>query len=306
MRFTARQSIIIILVAFLGCFLIGSGALAGDASMKMQVGIPNSSKFSQGRTITFNSSTGVIAEYVSAIYTYAIGVVGILATVVMMIGGFIWITAGGNPSRVGEAKSWIGGALAGLLLSLLSYTLLMTINPDLLKLRVTPIQRVDKIVLNENETAGAGQGESCLTRPCNPRYECVNDVTTSYIPTCVSMEPDDACRAMGNGTHCINANNEEGYCQNEVCMPCRNPGIECGHDHHCCSGSCNEGICEPCYNRPDWTSCGTNRICLGQTCVDCANEGSTCNLITTTPCCSPTATCCDIPSALDRCFQTCP
>jgi hypothetical protein len=83
-----------------------------------------------------------IAEYIAGVYRYSVGIVGILATVVMMLGGFIWITAGGNPSRVGEAKAWIGGALTGLLLMLTSYTLLYQVNPDLVAMRALPVKTI--------------------------------------------------------------------------------------------------------------------------------------------------------------------
>ncbi|MCD4761638.1 hypothetical protein K8R32_01640, partial [bacterium] len=76
-----------------------------------------------------------IEEYIAEIYKYAIGAVGILATVVMMIGGIVWITAGGNAAKIGEAKAWIGAALSGLVLMLTSYMILNIVNPDLVKLK---------------------------------------------------------------------------------------------------------------------------------------------------------------------------
>lgn len=76
-----------------------------------------------------------IGEYITAIYNYAIGIVGILAAVVLMFGGILWLTAGGSAEKIGNAKSWIGAALTGLVLTLASYMILNTINPDLLKFK---------------------------------------------------------------------------------------------------------------------------------------------------------------------------
>lgn len=87
------------------------------------------------KTINNNS----IGEYIRAIYNYAIGIVGILATVVMMIGGIVWITAGGNQTRVGEAKAWIGASLSGLVLALASYTILAAVNPNLVNFQPLPL-----------------------------------------------------------------------------------------------------------------------------------------------------------------------
>lgn len=72
-----------------------------------------------------------INQYVAGIYNYAIGIVGILAAVVLMFGGLLWLTAGGNATRVGEAKAWIGASLTGLVIALTSYMILYQINPGL-------------------------------------------------------------------------------------------------------------------------------------------------------------------------------
>ena len=98
--------------------------------------------------ITFEKegTTKPIADYIQAIYKYAIGVVAILATVVMMIGGVVWITAGGNQNRVGEAKQYISGSLTGLVLVFCSYMILNTINPDLVKFKPVGIKTVNEII----------------------------------------------------------------------------------------------------------------------------------------------------------------
>ncbi|MCK5510508.1 hypothetical protein KAI65_03120 [Candidatus Parcubacteria bacterium] len=102
--------------------------------------------------ITFEKkgTTKPIADYIQAIYKYAIGVVAILATVVMMIGGVVWITAGGNQNRVGEAKQYISGSLTGLVLVFCSYMILNTINPDLVKFKPVGIETVDKKIKSDD------------------------------------------------------------------------------------------------------------------------------------------------------------
>ncbi len=80
-------------------------------------------------------STPSIAKYIKAIYTYAIGIVGILAAIVLMFGGVLWITAGGNNERISNAKSWIAASLSGLVLALCSYMILYTINPNLVQFK---------------------------------------------------------------------------------------------------------------------------------------------------------------------------
>jgi len=99
--------------------------LAAEVNFKPQITLPGSD-FEKGVT-----TTPSIAKYVQGIYNYAIGIVGILAAVVLMWGGVVWLTSGGSAERVNSAKSWIGAALSGLVLVLTSYLILSTINPDL-------------------------------------------------------------------------------------------------------------------------------------------------------------------------------
>jgi cell wall-associated NlpC family hydrolase len=86
-----------------------------------------------------------IAEYIAGIYKYAIGIVGILATVVMMIGGVMWIMSGGNQTTVGEAKAWITASLTGLIIALSSYMILYQVNPALVQLAGIKLPIVEPI-----------------------------------------------------------------------------------------------------------------------------------------------------------------
>lgn len=85
-----------------------------------------------------------IAEYIRALYNFVIRIVGILAAVMIMIGGILWITAAGNSGQITLAKSFIGSSLAGLIIALFSYLILYTINPELVTLKGLPIERVQR------------------------------------------------------------------------------------------------------------------------------------------------------------------
>lgn len=92
-----------------------------------------------------------IGEYINWLYNYSIGIIALLAIIAIMIGGFYWLLAGGNASRVSEAKSWINAALSGLILALSSYVLLFTINSNLVSLpsiKVTYLTRQDIDIIN--------------------------------------------------------------------------------------------------------------------------------------------------------------
>ncbi|HSD12472.1 MAG TPA: hypothetical protein VLC10_02840, partial [Patescibacteria group bacterium] len=48
-----------------------------------------------------------ISNYISAVYSYAVGVAGLLAGVMFVIGGFQYLTAGGDASRVSQGRDRI-------------------------------------------------------------------------------------------------------------------------------------------------------------------------------------------------------
>jgi len=79
-------------------------------------------------------SGGDIGQYIFAIYNIAIGLAAILAVIMIMAGGVLWLLAGGSPERVNNAKSYISSALLGLFLALSSFIILQTINPRLIEL----------------------------------------------------------------------------------------------------------------------------------------------------------------------------
>jgi hypothetical protein len=74
-----------------------------------------------------------LAGYLEWLFTFAISIAGILAVLMIVIGGMQYITAYGNPSRIENAKNRITQALIGLLLAVSAWLILYTINPDLVK-----------------------------------------------------------------------------------------------------------------------------------------------------------------------------
>jgi hypothetical protein len=103
----------------------------------MQVPIPGIKN-----PVVFNDTTEPIANYINGVYNYAVGIVGILAAIMLMVGGFRWILAGGNASSIGEAKEIIFASLSGLVLVMTSWLILSQINPALTSLEITKIQPV--------------------------------------------------------------------------------------------------------------------------------------------------------------------
>ncbi|HRH32743.1 MAG TPA: 3D domain-containing protein [bacterium] len=90
-----------------------------------------------------------LGQYIAGLQRYAIGIVGIIAVIVLMLGGIIWLTAAGNPHQIDEAKKMIAGSLIGLFLVFGSYSILYLVNPNLTVMKNLQIGYINKIDLDE-------------------------------------------------------------------------------------------------------------------------------------------------------------
>ena len=77
--------------------------------------------------LSYGADTGLgstdIRTTTAKIIRVAMSLLGIVAVVIVLIGGFKWMTAGGNDEQVGEAKKWIFSGIIGLAIILSAYAL---------------------------------------------------------------------------------------------------------------------------------------------------------------------------------------
>lgn len=76
-----------------------------------------------------------LGQYIRGIYNYAIAAAGILAAVVLMGGGLLWLLSRGEASKIAKAKELILGSIVGLVILTGSYLILTLINPSLVNLK---------------------------------------------------------------------------------------------------------------------------------------------------------------------------
>lgn len=79
----------------------------------------------------FSCEVPWIGQYISGVYNYGLNIAGILAAIMLMAGGVLWLISGGDASRITQAKELIIGSITGLIILVGSYILLIQINPDL-------------------------------------------------------------------------------------------------------------------------------------------------------------------------------
>lgn len=77
--------------------------------------------------LSYGAATGLgsrdVRSTVASIINVALGLLGIVAVVIIIIGGFTWMTAGGNDEKVTEARKWIFSGVIGLAIILSAYAL---------------------------------------------------------------------------------------------------------------------------------------------------------------------------------------
>lgn len=107
-------------------------------------------------------SQATLSQYLGAAFNLGIGMAAVLSVVFIMIGGFRYLTAAGG-GAVEPAKAMIKNSIVGLVLALLSYTLLQTVNPQLLSLQLPPIKLVKAVYLSQLAASSADIGGPCYT-----------------------------------------------------------------------------------------------------------------------------------------------
>ncbi len=122
----------------------------------LQIKIPGLAKFSDVQC-TNDGKCGVpwIGQYIQGIYNYALSIVGIIAAIVLMAGGVLWLISGGDASKITQAKELITGSVSGLIILSLSYVILLQINPNLTKFIPISVSYIEAINLGgDNDSPG--------------------------------------------------------------------------------------------------------------------------------------------------------
>ena len=191
---------------FLSAYLIiATPVFADDVQFKPQIGIPGS-EFQQGVGTEVGTTTAsvvtsdLLARYIAAFYKWGLSIVGVLAILMLMAGGIVWLTSGGDSGRIANAKKMIEGSLFGSLLLLGAYFFLNTINPDLTKL---PAIKMDLIKRIDNGCCQDGSFGSVKTSDkCKGTF-----MASAYLNAAGTCETKVCCiyEKSGTGSGCFDS-----------------------------------------------------------------------------------------------------
>ncbi|MFA6994814.1 MAG: pilin [Patescibacteria group bacterium] len=95
-------------------FLISKPVLAQNANQNF--GLTNV-ETGLGGALSNSDPRTVIGQIINA----ALGFLGVIAVGIILLGGFKWMTAGGNEEKTGEAKKLLGAGVIGLIIILMSW-----------------------------------------------------------------------------------------------------------------------------------------------------------------------------------------
>lgn len=137
-------------------------AAGGNASAVLGFCYARSGQMALSVNIGGRSTVIDLADYLNLLYKYGIAVAGILAAVMMMIGGFQYLTAA-DSDRVSKGKERITNAITGLVVLFTAWLLLNTINPDLVSLRLPKIP-----VIKRRAFVGCQVTDMCAA--CGQKY----------------------------------------------------------------------------------------------------------------------------------------
>ncbi|MCU0680146.1 MAG: pilin [Planctomycetes bacterium] len=211
-----------------------SSTSSGDAKFtnpfdKLQIKIPGMARFSDVDCQDGSCEVPWIGQYIAGLYKYAINIGGILAVIVTMIGGLIWLVSAGDASRITLAKEFIGGGVSGLIVLLTSYMLLLQVNPDLIALKPIKIRAIERIEVLSDSSYQAITGKKSIPafgaemNTLIKKVAKANNTDECFLYTFVVKESNGRVGAIGHdenvkGTWSYDELKNSGFTYNNVAL----------------------------------------------------------------------------------------
>ncbi|MEK7615122.1 MAG: hypothetical protein AAB431_01915 [Patescibacteria group bacterium] len=134
----------------------GAAADASAAIPKLEVPIPG---------VTFTAplksakllSVSFLSQYISGLYKYLLSIAGVIAIVMVMIGGFQYVLGAGAKGQGEKGKERIKNGVIGLILLLSVYLILYTVNPQLTVFKPLTLEVIKEKDLDTGDSSEFGK-----------------------------------------------------------------------------------------------------------------------------------------------------
>ncbi|NQV11779.1 hypothetical protein HQ524_00295 [Candidatus Uhrbacteria bacterium] len=116
-------------IAMIAVLLVGTLALAAPSLVSEAQAVSTSTTLTESDILpaTFSGETGLgnrdLKSTIGGIIRAALGFLGIIAVVIILYGGFIWMTATGSPEKVQKAQQIIVAGAIGLAIILSAWAI---------------------------------------------------------------------------------------------------------------------------------------------------------------------------------------
>lgn len=122
MKFKTRKINYLFVILLLALLIIPQTILAAEGAQLLQEGLDKTAQ--KGELDTTKTDLPTI---VGTIVNYLFGILGVILLTVVLIGGYLWMTAGGNEEKVAKAKGFIVNGINGMIVIFLAYALVYVI-----------------------------------------------------------------------------------------------------------------------------------------------------------------------------------
>lgn len=200
-------------ILLLAIFYFLFSALGVHAGAKLEVGIPGPQGLPAGQSVSGP------AEYINYLYLFVLGFVGIAGLITLVIWGTVWV-ASGIVDQKARAMEGIKNAITGILIALVAFIFLNTINPDLTKIKLPQRQSIS---VDATPSPSAGTSLTCCFYEGNENV----DYDDKYQWECVSP----SASSCGSGWIRVS---DLTQCQNAIGNTSRQCNPEAAYAPQCC------------------------------------------------------------------------
>jgi len=104
-----------------------------------------------------------LVKLIQGLFKWGLRIAGLITFGALILGGFMYLTSGGNKQRTKQARAYMTGAILGLVILLTSVLLLRTINPQLLQLGDLQAPPDHGVCFYSAESSGGTSTRCCYT-----------------------------------------------------------------------------------------------------------------------------------------------
>jgi len=197
-----NKKIIIFLLIFFVLFYISTTIFTQTSN---QLAFADDTNVVKGNTLQI-PQTEEPGAFISQLYTFFLGISGMLAFFVIIFGGVQRVINAGNPEKIKDADEWIKSALWGLLLLFGAWLLLHTINPNLVKLELPKLQPVKVEERPEETSTSTSTSTSRTISTCQDlsrgrESDCKNSPALTSVLGCLNVAGVNIPFTTYQGTH---------------------------------------------------------------------------------------------------------